>query len=156
VLFVVQVLLVYLLTNWAYHSGRTPSWFDNFVQESGIWKVYGDKLYEVPFSDEFWFDPGLDFVEDNVVVVKYGGYIDNLEIGDKKADIRLSHVDREDVEIEIDIADIEVVCVGDMCDGSIDDIGQEGLLEVVVVRDIPGGYENVYLYFRDISNEEDF
>ncbi|MEA3357014.1 MAG: hypothetical protein U9Q67_01095 [Patescibacteria group bacterium] len=97
--------LLYGLTYWGYHSSRLPYWFDNFVQEYGIWRIYGVKTYGAElFNDNFFIDPRLESIKlDQVVKEVEGSLFDRYteENGDEYWVIAQDGYEKESYEMNI-------------------------------------------------------
>ena len=92
IILLVQCVLLYGLSYWGYHSSRLPYWFDNFVQNTGIWRIYGTKTYGGTILEEsLIMDPRLDFVDVNTIIQNIDGYIVGASnIGDGLWEIEVS------------------------------------------------------------------
>ncbi len=113
---VVQLVLLYGLTYWGYHTSRLPYWFDNFVDKTGIWRIYGKKTYgENVYSKDLWLDPRLDMVEEVIVSQEYLGYLNKIK------DNALFIASDGPKEIDIAIANDVIVIKNDK------DVGWESL-----------------------------
>lgn len=53
----------YVFLNWGYHNSKFSYKFDNFVQENGIWRIFGAKAYERTQNLDYAADPRLIWVE---------------------------------------------------------------------------------------------
>lgn len=71
------ILVMYGLLYWGYHTSRLPYWFDNFVQETGVWRVFGAKSYgfEKLEGVPYLVDPRLALVNDVSFRIEKSGYI---------------------------------------------------------------------------------
>lgn len=81
IVLIVQVLLLYGITWYGYHNSHLPYWFDNVVQSSGLWRIYGKKEYE-PTSIEPYelVNPKLNnVVKDTYASFVVRGYLVDVE-----------------------------------------------------------------------------
>lgn len=78
----VLIAVLFALTSWGYHNSKFPYQFDNFVQRTGLWRVYGSKTYEPVdvTADISMVDPRLENVVDETVIrYTLGGLILEIE-----------------------------------------------------------------------------
>ena len=147
VLLVVQVIFLYGITWYGYRSSLLPYWFDNAVQSSGMWRIYGVKTYEMNNGDQASIiDPRIENVVDETVA-RYSirGYLsDYYEDEEMMSDIVLEipnaapfHLDGEYYVDEV----LRNECVGaDVCEervyvqGSLEDVTRDQLVEITFVR----------------------
>lgn len=93
-----QTGVLYGITYWGYHSNRTPYWFDNFVQEKGIWKIYGVKEYKLGLNTEHLVHPKSDIVLKDVYRVIYQGiFYENVD-----GKIKMIAMDKDIFEMKIE------------------------------------------------------
>lgn len=150
---IIQLPLIYGLTYWGYHSSRLPYWFDNFVQRTGIWRIYGEKEYgEEPFENLFWFDPRLDIVKDSLILHRYEGYPGKIEQidGNVKMEV-ISNQNRDIDTVEFSNNDLKSICINRSCeDNGLEDIENGGLLIVYNFSNIRTDEHFVYLFLEVI------
>ncbi|MBN2015746.1 hypothetical protein JW766_02845 [Candidatus Dojkabacteria bacterium] len=103
VFILIQLVLLYGLTYWGYHSSRLPYWFDNFVHETRVWRIYGRKDYSVrPVSPETWLDPRLGFLKKSFCVQEINGFLRGKEVvSEEKEYWYIESSDHPEVKIEV-------------------------------------------------------
>ncbi|MBN2100332.1 hypothetical protein JW710_00340 [Candidatus Dojkabacteria bacterium] len=147
ILIVVNLLVIYLSLLWGYQTSRLSSSFDNFVQESGIWRLFGQKNYN---EGAFIFDPSLNISHHSIKVDAYSGYLNKVNIEGEKIVLILNSQNKEDFEVEIPKAEDGkyILCQKNMpfChEGSVEDLTIGDLVWVYRVEDIDEKTEDYYL-----------
>lgn len=150
VVFVVQLGVLYGLTRWGYHTSRLPYWFDNFVQDTGVWRIYGKKVYGDDVNGVFWVDPRLNSVSVKNVVQDFEGRLSRIEVRDDSTQVwTIESVKYGEKEYLVEIDDdtsVSVSCYvcglyyeGDTCD-CVDDefVGGVGKESLEVGRRVEG------------------
>lgn len=84
---IIEIVFLYSLTYWGYHSNRLPYWFDNYIQQYGIWKIYGVKSYgPIKVGDlTLAVDPRIKEVANQTLITQtVKGYVRLVEVQDNK------------------------------------------------------------------------
>ncbi|HOU76438.1 MAG TPA: hypothetical protein PK957_04990 [Candidatus Dojkabacteria bacterium] len=139
-----QMGILYGISYWGYHNNRTPYWFDNFVQEKGIWKIYGVKV----INDNF--DLRSDLVQRVGNRVLISGFVREMYYNDNR-----------ELVWRIDIGDGEVVSlstsanwgkfyINDCSSNELDDVCNQFDFELVednrdIFNEVANQYVNLVL-----------
>jgi len=79
-LFIAQIGLLYAVVSWGYHTSRLPYWFDNIVQSSGAWQLFGPKEYSTVVGDsDYFLEPKLLGVNGLEVSRTTDGYVTSTD-----------------------------------------------------------------------------
>lgn len=90
ILLILQLGLLYGVSYWGYHNSRTPYWFDNWVQKTGVWKMYGKRDVVFNFED-FSLNNEKVALKERVVEKVYFGF--TTAVSDEYVEISYSASD---------------------------------------------------------------
>lgn len=104
-LVVLQLLAIYLLFLWGYHNNRFGYKFDNFVQHSGIWVIFGKKTYQQK-QEDFSVNAKSDLVKEGFTERFLSGRLAKTELSADQTTLTLT-LDRnqaDQVQVVVDLA----------------------------------------------------
>jgi len=98
VVYMVLIGVIGFLLYTGYHSSKLPYWFDNMVQQNGMWKVFGQKEYLMSTDDDpVWLDARLSMVEKS----EYGRKVEGYLVNNNGTTVSIGVVDSENVDIPL-------------------------------------------------------
>lgn len=113
-LLVTQAFGIYLYFMSSYRTDRTAHWFDQALQQSGWWVIYGYKDYSPSLKAEMPnFTPTFKWVERTLHSKGYAGILTRVSKVDEK--YRLT-VDGEDGEKSFDVSRVRINCDEGECE----------------------------------------
>jgi len=115
---------IYLVARYDYLESRFPVSVENFIQTSGVWRIFGAKDYsQTDYSSVFALNPDLKWVKSFTMSSDTGYLTKYVRSEDRKSvTLGLTSMDQPEREYTIQIADVLKLCKKDDCSIPLTDL----------------------------------